>query len=113
MNRNIAYCGLDCSVCEAYKATVNDDDGLRRKVAAEWSELNGVDITPGMINCLGCRIDGPKAPYCESMCEIRKCGISKGFETCGECPDLDFCETVAVVFRNDETARKNLGKSCL
>ena len=109
MNRNIAYCGLDCSACEAYIATVNDDDLLRRKVAAEWSELNGVDITPGMINCLGCRSEGVKTPYCESMCGIRKCGIARGYETCGECPDLGSCDKVAVIIGNNEAARKNLG----
>ncbi|MBR7005548.1 MAG: DUF3795 domain-containing protein [Candidatus Methanomethylophilaceae archaeon] len=109
MDRNIAYCGLDCSACEAYIATVNDDECLRRKVAAEWSELNGADITPGMINCLGCRSDGPKTPYCESMCGIRKCGIAREYETCGECPDLGSCDKVAAVIRGNEAARKNLG----
>ena len=42
----IAYCGLDCEFCEARIATVNSDDDLRKKVAKEWTELNGVDITP-------------------------------------------------------------------
>ena len=54
----IAYCGLDCEACEAHMATVHNDDALRRKVAKEWSELNGVEITPEMINCSGCRIPG-------------------------------------------------------
>ena len=63
----IAYCGLDCETCEARLATVNDDDALRRKVAALWSELNQVEITPAMIHCVGCRIDGVKTPYCEKL----------------------------------------------
>ena len=37
MRQLIAYCGLDCEKCEAYIATLNDDDGLRKKVAKEWS----------------------------------------------------------------------------
>ena len=60
MNDYIAYCGLDCKGCEARLATVNNDATLRQKVAKEWSELNGVEITPEMINCVGCRIDGPR-----------------------------------------------------
>ena len=32
MNRYIAYCGLNCEVCEAYKATVDNDDALRARV---------------------------------------------------------------------------------
>lgn len=54
MKQYIAYCGLDCESCEARSATVNDDDSLRQKVAKEWSELNGVEISPEMINCVGC-----------------------------------------------------------
>ena len=50
MKQYIAYCGLDCERCEARKATVNNDDALRVKVAKLWSELNGVEITPDMIN---------------------------------------------------------------
>ena len=62
MKKLIAYCGLDCEKCEAYIATKNNDNALREKVAKEWSELNGVDITPEMINCDGCRVDGVKTP---------------------------------------------------
>ena len=49
---------MDCEACEARIATVNNDAELRQRVAKEWSELNGVEITPEMINCAGCRIDG-------------------------------------------------------
>ena len=46
MNEYIAYCGLDCEACDARIATIQDDNELREKVAKEWSELNGVEITP-------------------------------------------------------------------
>jgi hypothetical protein len=49
MNEYIAYCGLNCEACEARLATVNNDDALRQRVAREWSELNGVEITVEMI----------------------------------------------------------------
>ena len=65
MKEFIACCGLNCETCEARMATMNNDDTLRKKVAKLWSELNGVEITPEMINCVGCRIDGVKTPYCE------------------------------------------------
>ena len=45
----IAYCGLDCESCEARLATVNNDAALRQKVSKEWSELNGVEITPEIV----------------------------------------------------------------
>ena len=55
MNDFIACCGLDCEKCDAYIATVNNDNDLREKTAKYWSELNGVTITPEQINCEGCR----------------------------------------------------------
>ena len=70
MKQYIAYCGLDCETCEARIATIHNDDALREKVAGLWSDLNGVEITPEMINCVGCRIDGAKTPFCESLCPI-------------------------------------------
>ena len=81
VNEYIAYCGLDCETCEAHIATVYNDNDLRIKVAKEWSELNGVEITPEMINCAGCRIDGVKTPFCDSLCPIRQCALSKDIET--------------------------------
>ncbi len=36
----IAYCGLDCGKCDAYLATINDDQELREKTAKLWAELN-------------------------------------------------------------------------
>lgn len=108
MNDLIAYCGLDCGKCEAYIATMNDDDGLRRKVAAEWSELNGVEITPEMINCTGCRRDGIKTVYCDSLCPIRKCAVGKNYLTCGDCENLENCDKVNVVIGNNAEALHNL-----
>ena len=31
MRKMIAYCGLDCEKCDAYIATVRDDQALREK----------------------------------------------------------------------------------
>ena len=93
----IAFCGLDCGACEARAATVNGDDALREKVAKLWSELNGVTITPEMINCEGCRTGGAKTPYCESLCPIRQCALGKGAETCGSCVEMDGCEKLAMI----------------
>ena len=104
MNEYIAYCGLDCETCEARQATVNNDDELRIRVAKRWSELNGVEITPEMINCTGCRIPGVKTPYCDSLCPIRQCAMKKQVETCGSCPELKSCEKVGAILANNPEA---------
>ena len=108
MSKLIACCGLDCSKCDAMTATMNNDDALRDKVAKLWSELNGVEITREMINCEGCNVDGLKTPFCESMCEIRKCALDKGFVTCGECDSLETCEKLSTITGNNEETLANL-----
>ena len=109
MNEYIAYCGLNCEACEARLATVNNDDALRQRVAREWSELNGVEITAEMINCVGCRIDGVKTPYCESLCPIRQCALERKVSTCGTCAEVRTCEKVGMILENNEEARRSLG----
>lgn len=110
MKDYIACCGLDCETCEARIATMNDDDALRRKVAKLWSELNGAEITPEMINCSGCRIAGVKTPYCDSMCMIRQCAMKRNVETCGSCPEKGTCEKLGAIIQNNEAAFRNLSE---
>ena len=93
---------------DAYIATVNDDQTLREKTAKLWAELNNAPILPEHINCVGCRADGVKTVFCEHMCEIRKCALSKGVSTCGECPELEICETVGTIISNNPAALGNL-----
>ena len=107
MKKYIAYCGLDCESCEARLATVHNDDELRKKVAKLWSDLNGVEITPEMINCVGCRIDGVKTPYCESLCSIRQCAMGRSMETCGGCREMENCEKLgAITEHNPDVLRR-------
>ena len=104
----IAYCGLNCETCEARIATINNDDLLRKNVAESWSKLNAVEITPEMINCSGCRIEGAKTPFCDAFCAIRKCGLEKGVETCAQCSAVNSCSTLAVITKNSPEALSNL-----
>ena len=108
MKNRIAYCGLDCAACDAYLATLHNDQALREKTAAKWTELNHVTILPEQICCEGCRENGKKTVFCESLCAIRQCAMQKGVETCGSCPDFETCQTVATVISNNPEALKNL-----
>lgn len=104
----IAICGLNCETCDARIATLNNDDALREKTAKLWSKLNGVPFTPEMINCTGCRTEGVKTPFCDLICPIRKCAKSKDFATCGNCPEIERCETVGMVHKTDAEAKIRL-----
>lgn len=97
MNQLMGCCGLDCGTCEARKATLENNDALRAKVAADWSRLNGFEIKPEWINCEGCRTQGVKTVYCEQMCAIRPCALGKGYATCHDCAEKDLCPKLAAI----------------
>lgn len=108
MKNRIAYCGLDCEKCDAYLATIHNDQALREKTAREWAALNNAPILPEHINCEGCRVDGVKTVFCDSLCEIRQCALKKSVTTCGGCAELEGCQTVAEILSENPTARENL-----
>lgn len=111
MNELVSYCGLDCEKCDARIATLNNNDELRTKTAKLWSELNGAEITAEMINCAGCRVDGVKTPFCNAMCPIRKCAACKKVGTCGDCNEMEKCETLGMVTSSNAQALENLRNS--
>ncbi len=116
MEKQIAYCGLVCTDCNAYIATQNDDDAMRKETAAQWSKQYNVDIKPEDINCVGCiPVDGQHVGHCY-VCEVRKCGQEKGVVNCAHCDDyaceaLDKYFAMAPVMKeNLESIRKEMGK---
>ena len=108
MRNMIAYCGLDCEKCDAYLATINIDQALREKTAKVWAEFNNAPILPEHINCQGCRVEGIKTVFCDSLCGIRQCALKKGVTTCGDCLDMEKCQTVGVIISNNPQSLKNL-----
>lgn len=108
MKNMIAYCGLDCEKCDAYLATINDDQVLREKTAKLWAELNNAPILPEHINCQGCRVEGIKTVFCENFCKIRQCALKKKATTCGDCPDMKKCRTLEEIIVNTPEALENL-----
>ena len=108
MQTNIAYCGLDCEQCDAYIATLHDDQALRERTAKLWAALNHAPILPEHINCQGCRADGAKTVFCEQLCAVRRCARQRGVVTCGDCPEMESCPTVGAIFANAPQAKKNL-----
>ena len=108
MKDMIGYCGLDFEKCDAYIATVNDDNALREKTAMLWAELNNAPILPEHINCEGCRMNGAKTVFCDNMCGVRQCALKKGVPTCGDCQELQTCPTVGAILKSNSAALENL-----
>lgn len=111
MKSTIAYCGLNCEECNAYIATINNDQELLEKTAKLWSKLNNTTILPNDLKCQGCRTNGIKNRYCKDICKIRKCALTKDVETCGKCLELEKCETIKIITSNKPEALKNLKDS--
>jgi hypothetical protein len=108
MEKLISCCGLNCAACDARIATINNDDELRKATAEKWRvAFNATDLSYEMINCTGCREEGVKFSHCTG-CQIRNCVKTKGFETCGDCSELDSCSLVAGIHKYAPEAITNL-----
>jgi len=108
MEKMIAYCGLDCLECGAYKATKNNDQALREKTALEWTKAYNFTFTPEMINCTSCKGDGAKVGHC-LVCEIRKCASGKAVKNCGVCGEYKTCKTINDFIAKVPHVTHNLG----
>ncbi|MGC9521270.1 MAG: DUF3795 domain-containing protein [Anaerolineae bacterium] len=90
----IAYCGLDCSKCDAYKATQACDPEMIERVVTVWREQYDPDVTAETLLCDGCLVDeGRRFTYC-AECPIRACCRAKGLSSCAQCASYDECETL-------------------
>lgn len=108
--KTIACCGLNCETCDAYIATMQNDDVLRKETAEKWQKMfNAPGISIESINCTGCRGEGVKFAHC-SECQIRNCSGSKGYETCADCAELESCQLVAQIHQYSAEALENLKK---
>jgi len=107
-NKFIGCCGLDCEKCDARIATITDDDVLRKKTAVLWTKLNGVMITPEMISCTGCRVEGVKTPFCDKLCPIHNCVREKRLDTCADCKKMEGCSTLDCIAKNSPFVLENL-----
>ena len=85
MNGTTACCGFDCSGCPMYSGTPTEI-------------------------CCGCRSDGLRLDYCDDGCEIRRCVMARGLDTCGGCALTDTCPTLAELLRSNPKAKERLMK---
>lgn len=91
MDKIIGACGIDCGNCDAFKATKNNDDELRKSTAAGWSKMFNANIEAEDINCLGCH-SKVLFSHCNE-CEIRKCNDDKSQDNCSKCGDYS-CDKI-------------------
>jgi len=85
-----SMCGIDCACCKTFRATANNDDGMRREIQQYYKELS-IDIEIKDLRCLGCG-SGEMMTACAG-CPYRKCCEEKGLARCEECPEHP-CESL-------------------
>lgn len=93
MHDMISYCGLDCSQCAAYLAARSGEREALERVAADWRERFGMEVTADGVVCDGCRSNtGRLSGYCH-VCGVRACGSRRGVVTCAHCDEYG-CDTL-------------------
>jgi hypothetical protein len=105
MDKKIAYCGIICDGCPVYKATIDNDDELRKNTAKLLKEKFNIDIRPEQVNCMGCRSEAPIA-FTQS-CAIKACNLEKHLDNCGECNRFP-CDKVTFILDSVPGAKERL-----
>jgi len=107
MEKIIAACGIVCSECPAYIATLNDDEEMRKKTAEDWSKMYSAALKPEDIFCDGCLTKTERIfSHCK-VCPIRKCCREKNISNCAYCNEYH-CDKITEFFGFVPDAKKVL-----
>lgn len=107
MEKKLSCCGILCSECPAYIATMEDDDEKREETANIWSQQYNSEIKPQDINCLGClQKEGAVFSYCH-ICGIRSCCFENEIDNCAHCFNYP-CEKIEEFFVAAPFAKEKL-----
>jgi hypothetical protein len=108
MEQLIAFCGLDCSGCEAYQATLVEDDAAKLEIWEKWKvAYNAPDMPLEAITCDGCTAGGRAGGYCAD-CPVRACGMARNVANCAHCEDYEACGTLQSFIADIPNAKTNL-----
>ncbi len=100
MEKIIAYCGIICSECDVYKATINNDDDLRLALVKRYTTK---DKTPKIedFNCKGC------FHIKDEGCKIRQCATKKEVANCAKCENYE-CDEIIKHFKHSPESKSVL-----
>lgn len=94
---NIAPCGIDCSKCQLYVATLANDTETMLKIGHEWSKGHdfGREITAEDAQCDGCRAPSDRVWLGCRDCAMRVCDSAKDIQHCAHCASFPCDHTKA------------------
>jgi hypothetical protein len=102
-------CGARCSHCPAYRENVRSDDD-RQRCSDGWHKYLGPRVTADRCYCDGCQTPDDENPilvYGRGGCNIRRCAVKNGVETCAQCAVYP-CEPVRTQFSFDSESREQI-----
>jgi hypothetical protein len=91
----LSCCGVPCAqVCELYKATLENDEKLKKLVYEkwEWKKKFGIDYDPEKVFCYTCKPGDKPKKVGMDVCVIRSCVMANGMESCVQCQNLAACD---------------------
>lgn len=112
MGKIIAYCGGRCDTCTIFLATREDNDEKKHKmrveIAREIKKLYGEDCKPeDVTDCDGCKAEGGRLNSGCSNCQVRKCAMERGVETCAHCDEY-ICKKLEEFFLKEPSGKEAL-----
>lgn len=88
----LGYCGINCADCPAYQGTVGSKIELLEKASQVFAD--GAHSAMEWV-CLGCTpADQPFLAKPCAACEMRKCAIGRGLQSCAACTEYDSCQRI-------------------
>ncbi len=106
MKQHIGYCGIRCSECDIYKATINNDIKRKAEIAKNWSTAE-YKLEADEISCFGCRKNDTEVISFVLGCDIRDCAKKNSLNYCCFCESYE-CKKLEKVFQKSVDARTNL-----
>ncbi|MEW6355972.1 MAG: DUF3795 domain-containing protein [Planctomycetota bacterium] len=103
----VGACGHYCAGCLDYRSLAENDDNLRRQVAATIKKEMNRDVPLDQVGCEGCWGNIHNAWTASLQCEIRQCVKAKGFATCADCRDFP-CAVYLKQFAENSDYAKNI-----
>lgn len=108
MNKIMSACGVICSDCAAFLAA-SKGLSFQKEAADAWCRIYGFQTDPEKMSCGGCAGSDEQVFHTSLGCAARRCCLSKGFNSCAECP-TDSCDLLARAQSNWDTVPEIGGK---
>lgn len=109
MTELFSKCGSTCSRCPAYRGNARRYEDQQR-CSDGWHKYLGVRLHPDRCYCDGCQTPNNEQPTLvigKYGCNIRKCAVKNGVETCAHCSGYP-CLAVQRQFSFDAGSRERI-----